>query len=871
MPAPPRPALSVEILGDASRSVQPGATLTLFVRITQASPGQSKAVPSLELPPGWFALTPLDTLTLAGTAPAAQLVSVRVPAQEEPGVRRLRFTVMHGADQAFADIDVQVEPRYAIETTVRTVPAFVQAGEAFELEFDVRNGSNTRAAVLLSSRNGDVPASKVELDVAEEQSIRVRAEAPEDVRRRRTIKVVLDAQIDGQQVHGKAEASVIVIPTRTSSQRQRTYPAFWSASLTGSSLGSMQPQIQAYGEGPIDEAGDRRFGFELRVPEVNQQTLYDEWDRYWAYYEKPGFYLSAGDGAYGLTPLTDPDRSGFGVETRIRRNGWLVGGFARRSRRSVVQERAGGFSVGYGISDELGTYGEVSAQVGARTGFDEAQTFSLRSRIGRGRRAALDAEIAGGLGGFGQSQAYRVEVSGRERKLAYSAAYRSVDGQYPGYQRGTSILRADVTYRPASWLQASVSAGQSEQRPLVDRTGRAQDYGRSYLQARVRPLGLDVRGRLGVETRSLEIEQLNRRESGVLGEVRLGVPVLRIDGRLQTGVATGIDESEGRYLRYRVGLGSTLGPFSLGAAYQDRTGRTIYLAAREQLSVTSLFASLNIRQWTRFSLNVTSSQDRSLTDARYTYATASLEQRVWRGHRLRLASTRIDASSFGGTVHAFRFSYRVPFELPVIVNVARRTIRGRFHDVQTNAPVRNALVYIGDDVRVTGNDGSFEFKATGEGPYYVVIDRKSIGFDRITDQPMPLEVQFEPGQKTVELSIGVSQAAQITGRVVLYQHESAIAQMRGADPVPAGGLRALIEINNADFVQRQYSDPDGRFTFNELPPGTYTLTVRSYRAPANHAYTDPPTIITVSPGQTSEAELRILPTTRQIRMLDSGG
>ncbi|MEM6335505.1 MAG: hypothetical protein AAF752_03005 [Bacteroidota bacterium] len=859
----------MQLLGDTVRTAEAGGTLTMLFRVAQSGQGQTDVAAAIDVPAGWLVVTPVDTLSLVGTTPTTQLVSVRVPAQEMPATYTVAFRVRAGGEQANAETTVNVQPRFAVQALVQEVPSFVQAGDDFDVTVQVQNESNTEANINLRTNVGRPIPAMLSLGIGEAALVRIQAEAPNRSRGRTTLTVVLTAEVEDQDVRTETEVSVSVLGRRMEDRRARRDPAFLSASLIGPSLQSLSPQLEFYGEGQLDDAGEHRYGFEFRVPDVDQRSLYDRWDRYWAYYERPELRVSAGDGSYGLTPLTDPTQNGFGLDVETRRQGWIVGGFARRSRRSTVRERAGGARVGYAVSDERGTYGEVSAQLGARTGFDEAQTFSLRSQIGKGRRIRVDAEVAGGIGGFGGSQAYRVELQGQEPRFTYYAAYTSVERTYPGYQRGTGLIRGDATYRPAEWFQAELSASRSELLPLEDRTGRAQDQVRASVQAVTRIRRFEMYGRFGGETRGLAVNGLARRETGIVGEIQAGVRWLNVNGWIGTGEATGL-EGEDRYVRYRLGARSALGPLSLGGGYQDRTGPTVFLAGREQLSVTSLFASLNLRGWTRLSFNLTSSQDRSVTDARYTYATGSLNQRVWQGHILNFDGTWIDANAFGGDAMAFRFSYRVPFGLPTLLSTNQRTIRGYFYDTQTRRPLPDVLVYFGDEARATDARGRFEFSVADEGPHYITVDQRSIGFSRITSLPMPIEVQFAPDQEVVDLDIAVSEAATIEGRVVLYQHESTADQLRGADPVPVGGLRALVEINNADFVQRQYSDPDGRFAFAELPPGTYTLVIRTHRAPPNHAYTDPPTIITVSPGETSSTELRILPTTRQIRMLDSG-
>ncbi|MGB2769902.1 MAG: carboxypeptidase-like regulatory domain-containing protein, partial [Candidatus Zixiibacteriota bacterium] len=94
---------------------------------------------------------------------------------------------------------------------------------------------------------------------------------------------------------------------------------------------------------------------------------------------------------------------------------------------------------------------------------------------------------------------------------------------------------------------------------------------------------------------------------------------------------------------------------------------------------------------------------------------------------------------------------------------------------------------------------------------------------------------------------------------------------KGADVSKVRGLsNILVEVRCEEEVLRQLTDQKGRFSFEDLRPGKWTLTVYDHDLPAYHYLEDEQFQFDLKPGQEKDVTVRVLPRLRPIQIIDEG-
>jgi hypothetical protein len=132
-------------------------------------------------------------------------------------------------------------------------------------------------------------------------------------------------------------------------------------------------------------------------------------------------------------------------------------------------------------------------------------------------------------------------------------------------------------------------------------------------------------------------------------------------------------------------------------------------------------------------------------------------------------------------------------------------------------------------------------------------------------QDGPFAVSIEgPAEKTVDIPL--ARAGSIEGRVLLVSVEANNAP--AAEPEGLAGT--IVETRQGAAVFTQVTDDRGRFRFEDLRPGRWSLAVDSEDLPELTVSEKPAVDVDVRPGLAAEASVRILQRRREIQFVDGG-
>jgi len=234
---------------------------------------------------------------------------------------------------------------------------------------------------------------------------------------------------------------------------------------------------------------------------------------------------------------------------------------------------------------------------------------------------------------------------------------------------------------------------------------------------------------------------------------------------------------------------------------------------------------------------------------------------------------------------ALMVQYTIPLGLPVCKKKSVGSIRGYIYDEEMQTAIAGVILRLNDLTAVTDEGGNFTFPSLKPGTYYLDADTASIGMNRIPSLKTPIALTVKGGEQTL-VNIPVTRAAWLSGRIMVYGYENNNYETvpgekyrgTGESYVVENGSDAkliedyalanvILEIKNITEKRRTITDRQGRFNFQELRPGEWTLKIYSYTLPEYHYLEKDSFEMELKAGQRREMLIKVLPKKRRIRII----
>ena len=184
--------------------------------------------------------------------------------------------------------------------------------------------------------------------------------------------------------------------------------------------------------------------------------------------------------------------------------------------------------------------------------------------------------------------------------------------------------------------------------------------------------------------------------------------------------------------------------------------------------------------------------------------------------------------------------------------------------------VENVLLNAGRSAAIADKKGGFLFPSLKPEITYLQIDRASMGLDRVTFQPMPMEIVVRGGEESV-VEINVIRSSTISGNAALFGQKEQAQTDGGVQFVELHGqANVFIELSNGNETLRRVADSRGRFTFTDLRPGRWVLKAVGGEVPLYHGFEKEFFEFDLKPGAHENATFKILPRRRQIKIIQEG-
>lgn len=161
------------------------------------------------------------------------------------------------------------------------------------------------------------------------------------------------------------------------------------------------------------------------------------------------------------------------------------------------------------------------------------------------------------------------------------------------------------------------------------------------------------------------------------------------------------------------------------------------------------------------------------------------------------------------------------------------------------------LVQVKGQSKLTDGNGVVAFTALKPGDYHVTVAPESLGPGRTVMPALPLRVSVKAGDRA-EVSALVVRTGRITGVIQKFDNTPT--------PAAAAGIaNALIELVVNDEHRTALTDSQGRFSFDDVPPGSWRVRVVRAAIPAFYFLEEAMVTVVLAPAATRHLVLRVIP------------
>ncbi|MEM1122442.1 MAG: hypothetical protein AAGJ18_18495, partial [Bacteroidota bacterium] len=208
--------------------------------------------------------------------------------------------------------------------------------------------------------------------------------------------------------------------------------------------------------------------------------------------------------------------------------------------------------------------------------------------------------------------------------------------------------------------------------------------------------------------------------------------------------------------------------------------------------------------------------------------------------------------------------YRWNFGIPTKSATTKNEIYGRIISSGVDE-LGGIILQMNGQTVVTDERGHFQFEPMPAGEYYLLIDKRTLGVHRIVDVPLPMKVTVRADAPT-KIVFGLIKGIKIYGKLDLSKIESKSTNAKQAKSIFSP---LLLVISNGQETYRQMTDEFATFSFTDLQPGKWTMTIIKNPQHEHYAFTEEQFAIDLLPGGETQLTIQVLPKERAIQFQPS--
>ncbi|MDA1028011.1 MAG: mechanosensitive ion channel [Bacteroidetes bacterium] len=870
----------IATIGSDSLKVQPGGVVTVVYHVSsEASGATENYTPEFDLPEGWGLALGNTPITVKGESPTVRVVLYSIPKSSLSGHYNIRLQLKSASGETAASIETSifVKEVYSMTFEQDNVETFIPAGKTIQTSFHVSNNGNTPITVAISAKQRpltqvDLPVNSLRLLPGESQTVETTIHTDADVDHSASIGIRYEARIKElkESVIYKT-VSFNIVPVYA---RVRPKATGVPLSLTLESVGDengVSPQAKI---ATAIEALGGEISVNAIISERPREKFFGS-DQYVAVqYRRKDLTVKLGDHSSSLSPLTINGESGLGVGATLDRGTWNVKTTVQRTRNSYPTQNQAGLSVGKRLSESS----FLSVNLLQRNGLYNGTAFTVRSETQPfGPTSKLDAEC--GIDSYGalSDPSCSVSFAKGSSRWTLRAKGQHASKSFPGTASGLTQISKNATFKinqyfrldnSLSYLVRDLGVGYTRTNSIVKSGVTYTDRvigGTYYITLH----GIRTQTNYTSLIADLVRRELHVRMSGGYDRRKFGASLA-----LENGGSTSSEDSEsGSMQRIRANVrGKLRSSWSINGSYEWANGNLSALEGNQKQSLYGLGTTFALPRGMAFSATAFLSHVTTSVTQQYVSTRARLSKTFRSGHLL-TAQIQFNESTGRQTIRSsdYSLSYSLPLALPFGTSEEGSTLlNGQIIDLASREPISGALLFLGDNIAVTDENGRFAIPRKTDRSEYLRLDQKSIGYDRIPTTSFPLEITPEDFQGQ-DLVLTLEPSAVLTGQVDILNYPGDGDQLLGAaesELIYTGGLAgAVIQISSETHRLRTRTDKSGKFQFGQLPTGTYKVEFVSGNLKEHQRIKQPIVNVIVEANNVNSLVFQVVPVRKVLRII----
>lgn len=870
----------IQLVNNSKIKLSPGSSPNVVIKLVNNTNEDEQVSLKINTPQGWKCFSALKAIQAPASKSTFKILSFNIPTSSRAGDYSISIEAYDKKEQKIGVISVPVtiEPKYELSIKVIDGPEYVFASDTFSVQFRIQNLSNSQADIeaLLKGTAAD---EKMSFSLSPDSSVFItrKMKAEKGIIKYIKKNISLTASLANMpEVHASSYHFYAVIPSGdVKFDPYNRLPVQFSTFFVTDNPGGKRVYAlmgDIVGQGFLDDKKTKSLKFQFRGPDRRGKPLYGINDEYFIEYNAPKTKFMLGDDTYKLSYLTEYSRYGRGARADHSFNHITVGSFINFPRFYPKIKREVSVYAGYEWSKKfrlnVGYLNKLS-----NTG-DVNQLITLNGTGSPFKWANLDWEYALGSVGHEYKQAVKTELKINLKAVRLLYNYTMAEKAYPGYFTDTRYMLANASIRLSKKIGLGVNYNYMHQNTALDalyasapfsknlsftfnyrfmkdgglsagynfreRQDRMEPMKFNYneksmrliLNKRFKNLGFDLLGEYG-STNNLLLPENERLNAMYMGRLTLNY---RVSDKINMNGFLSYQESN----RYIV---KDKKNWLYGVSMNTPVSKKINLSFNYQ-------SSYNMEEYYL---------DRSILDGRLSYA-PNKNNRIEISSRYNLIKNSLDVKEIAFTVRYVR---------TINIPAGKKKNIGKLSGKVINKGVKNIAgirLSIGSDNAVTDKNGNYSFPMLPSGNYYMMIDYSKAGINAIAEIQSPYQLEIQPGIET-KFDIGLTLSSKITGEIVIVKEVSEDDKTYAEIKNQLGKL--MIEAKNGGEVFRILTNEDGKFSFENLRPGQWTVKVYDNGIPKEYGLVTDVFTLGLSPGHTEHIEVKIKEKRRRIKFQKS--
>ena len=862
---------------------KPKEVLTLAFQVANLTAQRRELVEEIELPEGWQLIIQGFPFLIGAKEEEVRLLSFFVPMKTLAGDYKIIYRLKDINDTSVSserEVQVKVLPVLKIEIIPQDVLLYVVAGEAYETDFKVINQSNTGVQIVLKASNqGDFPIqleeNEIYLEVGEAKIVKVKIETGEDLTKLLDNFLRLKVNVEdfrGEILEFSGRSNTQIIP-RISGIKDKYHRLPSVLKLKGGYNTGFHMEFS--GKGTLDEEGKKEIDFLFKKPDILEEEISEEESEEEVNYyihlkgEKGELYL--GDYSFKLSPLTESNLSAEGIKGIWKNEKISAGGYYLNTKDSQKEEWAA-FLAGYPFDENW----EFKLNYLHKEFYEEEELkkgniWSIETKANLFKDTLMELEYARGESENESGQAWRGKIDGRIGTLGYSFDILHADPYYPGCLR--DMNSKGIAFILPLGERLSVKLSFRDQKKILNLELNEDDAPWEKSKE------ITLSYKLEKGSMSLFYEDSIRKdilspstfeESKDLLRLTFQQNLDKVDFHTFYEFSTEKDNLTGQSEKLnKFDLSTSYSPnpeWKYGFHYLTEFNQLIDLGIKSEIKL-DIQHQLKKESSLDFSWKANIGEE---IDIRH-QLNLKVKHKFPRGDMIELGGGySFSENSFDKGTASLMVSYQIPLSIPVSLKGNIGVVKGRVYDAEDPnlSGLEKVILIMGGMTTLTDKKGNFIFRALEAGDYYLGIDYRSIGQDKIATMKMPLKITVQKGEE-IEINLGITRKVLLKGRIVRFDFpESSLMQEESQWEEKGGMNNVLLEMRNDSEIRRCLSDKKGYFVFSDLQPGKWTFEILNIDLPRHHYVEEYDKEFELKPGEEKEISLRVLPKKRTIIMIE---